>query len=104
MHKKTRAILRELARLKIAELAATISALRQDFPNLRTMQPATHRKRRYTAAELKAADPTGTRVVGGRQKTAPTAQRKRRPMTAAQRKAIGVRMRRYWAERRKDQR
>ena len=40
-------------------------------------------------------------TVSRSEKTSLDASRRRRRMTAAQRKAVSIRMRRYWAERRK---
>ena len=47
------------------------------------------------------------RYIGGRQPrtvaadTPEPVQRRRKPMSAAQKKAVGLRMKKYWAERRK---
>ena len=88
----TRNELQQLARLgakaRLEEIRQEEAAIRRAFPNLagpvrRGRQPAAQ-----AAAQPAAAAPaTGTR--------------KRRRMSAAARKAVSDRMRKYWAERRK---
>lgn len=73
--------LRRLARLgamaRLEQLRQEESAIRAEFPEL------FGRGRRGSGA------------------SAPAARRKRKPMSAAMKKAVSERMRRYWAERRK---
>ena len=51
--------------------------------------------------EALVGDATSGPRANGRQPTAAPARRPRRRMSAAQRKAVGERMRKYWAARRK---
>jgi hypothetical protein len=78
----------ELARLgaerRLDELHAEIAALMKSFPHLSG-------RRRRTAGS--AAQPV-TERAGKR-------RRRRKAMSAAARKAVSVRMRKYWADRRK---
>lgn len=56
-------------------------------------------------AEIYRAFP-GLRARGGRSAAgaaAPATRRRRKPMTAAQKKAVSIRMKKYWASRRKEQ-
>ena len=64
------------ARARLEELQKEVAQLRADFPEL------------ARAARIAAGTTTGTR-------------RRRKPMTAAQKKAVSERMSKYWAERRK---
>ena len=77
--------LKDLARrgaiARLAELQAESAAILKAFPDLRRAGVAS------TA--------NGTTVLPGRKR------RRRRKMSAAQRKAVGIRMKRYWAQRRK---
>lgn len=68
-----RALAREGARARIEELLAELSAIKRSFPDLANA-PASH------ARSL--------------------APRARRTMTSAEREAIGIRMKAYWAARR----
>lgn len=78
--------LKEYARLgaeaRVAELNAELAEIYRAFPNLRTR------------GRQSAAAPGG--VVRA-------SSRRRKPMTAAQRKAVSARMKKYWAGRRKAQ-
>jgi hypothetical protein len=85
--------LKDLARrgaaARLAELRAEAASLLKAFPALRKGNidgPVTRRGR--LAANTDVAELPGRR-------------RKRKPMTAAQRKAVGIRMKKYWAARRK---
>ena len=76
--------LRELARrgaeARVAELTAELAAIQRAFPGLRV------RKRDAAAATA----------------TAPRRRRRRRkPMSSDQKKAVSIRMKKYWAARRK---
>jgi hypothetical protein len=66
------------AEARIREIAAELAAIRRMFPNLQNS---------HHALAMSGAVPAAER-------------RKRRPMTAAQRKAVSGWMRRYWAKRR----
>ena len=78
--------MKELARLgaeaRLQELSEERDAIHRAFPDLRGKRRG--RPARDTSAE-----------------TSPRGARKRRKMSAAQRKAVGVRMKKYWAARRK---
>ena len=80
--------LRELARrgaeARLAELQAEIADIVRAFPGLRTQRQGGR---------------TGNGVT---RTTAPRRRRRRTPMTAAQRRAVSARMKKYWAERRKE--
>lgn len=67
-----KSLAREGARVRVAELMQEIAEIRRSFPDL---------------AE-RAVSPLALR-------------RRRRPMTPAERKAVGIRMKAYWAARRK---
>jgi len=73
-----KSLAREGARKRIQELLEELAALRRSFPDLAERRPS----------PLRAVAPQKRR---GR----------RTPMTAAQRKAVGIRMKAYWAARRK---
>ena len=72
---------REGARTRAAELQAELTEIYRVFPDLRSRRIGT----------------------GRRADSAPALPRKRRrkPMTAAQKKEVSARMKRYWAARRK---
>ena len=78
--------LRRLARLgavaRLEQLREEEAAIRSEFPEL------FGRGRRVSQTVGPAAAPA-------------TRRRRRKPMTAAQKKAVSERMRKYWAERRK---
>jgi hypothetical protein len=90
--------LRRLARLgamaRLTQLREEEAAIRSEFPEL-----------------FGRGAPRPTRIAGGRQRVVLVAEdagsargprrRSRKPMSAAQRKAVSERMRKYWAERRK---
>ena len=86
--------LRRLARLgavsRLQELRREEEAIRGEFPEL--FGGARGRGRGRRAAAPAAAAPSRTGRGGGRRK---------RAMSAAQRKAVSERMRKYWADRRK---
>lgn len=73
-----RSLAREGARRRMHELRTELAILERSFPELSTPQPS--RPRASGAAK------TGNG---------------RTPMSAAQRKAVGIRMKAYWAARRK---
>jgi hypothetical protein len=87
--------LKEYARLgaeaRVAQLNEELAEIYRTFPDLRAR---------------------GARAIGGRRPGRPTAandsaepatlrRRRRKPMSAAQRKAVSLRMKKYWAGRRK---
>jgi hypothetical protein len=79
-----KALARHGAVARIEELSAEINAIYRMFPDLRGGRRGTRK------ASAAPAEP----VTPGRRSG-------RKPMTAAQRKAVGARMKKYWAERRK---
>jgi len=72
------------AEARIVELQGELDSIYEAFPDLRQRSKAVSSR---------------TAAAGKDSATSPT--RRRRRMTAAQRKAVGERMRKYWAERRK---
>ena len=78
------------AQTRLAELAAEVDSIRRMFPDL------------GSSRSTKRGRPA--RDNGADRKASPEAPaRKRKPMSAAAKKAVGERMRRYWAERRQTQ-
>ena len=76
------------AAVKLAELEQQIAAIRRAFPGL-TSSAATSAMSPLPAAK-------------GTSATKPAARRgRKRPMSAAERRAVSERMKRYWAERNK---
>jgi hypothetical protein len=73
------------AEARIAELTDELDAIYRAFPELRKTRAA-----RLTSARTAAA-PT----------SAPTRRRRRRAMTAAQKREVSLRMKKYWAARKK---
>jgi hypothetical protein len=76
------------AEQRLLEIADEARAIFQAFPELREQG---------RGFDLQAADTAGTKPSTRRSRT----PRGRSPMSAAARKAVGVRMKKYWAERRK---
>ena len=70
------------AEARAAELNTELAAIYRAFPGLRRGRPA--------ATAAASGDAGGT-----------VARRHRKPMTAAQKKAVSIRMKKYWASRRK---
>ena len=68
------------AEARVEDLKTELAAIYRAFPDL------ARRRSGRPAAEPREAAP---------------ARRRRKPMTAAQKKAVGARMKKYWAERRK---
>jgi hypothetical protein len=87
------------AALRIDELNQELEAIYGAFPDLRQ---GSGRGRGRVAGKVVV---NHEEQVTGRTTAAPVAaprtRRRRKPMTAAQRKAVGERMRKYWAARRK---
>jgi hypothetical protein len=79
--------------MRLAELEREMASLRNAFPGLRSAAPK--------AAPLAAA--LASKAVPKATKPAAKSARRgrRKPMDSAERKAVSVRMKRYWAERRK---
>jgi hypothetical protein len=70
------------AEARVAELSAELAEIYRAFPALRAR---------------------GGRTAAGAGAAGPAARRRRKPMTAAQKKAVSIRMKKYWASRRKAQ-
>jgi hypothetical protein len=87
--------LRRLARLgakaRLDELRREEAAIRAEFPDLFRGGGGTRRRRGGGRAAATAGAPGGATKRGSR----------RRRMSAANRKAVSARMKKYWAERRK---
>jgi hypothetical protein len=75
------------AQARLSEIAQEAEAIRRAFPELRETRGP---RRRATGARQ---EPDGESVT-------PARQRRRRTMSAAQRKAVAERMKKYWAARR----
>jgi hypothetical protein len=83
------------AQIRISELTDELESIYTAFPDLRSGRPGRRGGRRPQNA-------VGTTGTGGATTGGATAgRRRRRGMTAAQRKAVSARMKRYWADRRK---
>jgi hypothetical protein len=84
------------AEARLLELKEEMAAIHTAFPELRDRRPERARRARSRTPvdqeQSLALGATGVSV---------TRAPKRRKMTAAQRKAVGERMRKYWAQRRK---
>ena len=87
------------ARARLSQLQEEISDLQRAFPDLGSRGTRTPTRRRGRRAKT-APDMAGAQAEAP-QEEAPAVIRKRKPMTAAQKKAVGERMRKYWAARRK---
>jgi cysteine desulfurase len=85
-----KALAREGARARLAELTAEIESLRKAFPDL---SPPARGRRRAARARRAGPEPAA----------APAKARRRRKAawSAAQRRAVSERMKKYWAQRRK---
>lgn len=83
------------AEVRLAELKAELDAIYEAFPDLAGRRG---RGKGAPSASLSYTDDGQTILPD-----APVARKRRRrkPLTAAQRKAIGERMRKYWAARKK---
>jgi hypothetical protein len=87
------------ARARLSQLQEEINELQQAFPDLGGRQAKTPARRRGRRRKSAAASPA--EEAEAPQTAAPAVVRKRKPMTAAQKKAVGERMKKYWAGRRK---
>ncbi len=96
----TRDDIRKLARLgaarRLEELKQEEASIRAAFPDLTDGGPGRGGRRRRRRGGRPAASEEST-AAGA----ATTRKRKRRKMSAAEKRAVSVRMRKYWAERRK---
>ena len=88
---------RQGAEARWHQLQTELASLIETFPHLAELSKSGRRGRRSSAA-LRG---TGTAASKGTAAAGGTARRKRPQMTAAQKKAVSLRMKRYWAERRK---
>jgi hypothetical protein len=88
------------ARARLSQLQEEINELQQAFPDLGSREPATRTRRRGRRAKAPAQS-SAAQPVEAAQEAAPAVVRKRKPMTAAQKKSVGERMKKYWAARRK---
>jgi hypothetical protein len=79
------------AAARLAELQAEAAALLKAFPSLKGNIDSGFTRRGAFVANTD----DGTTVLPGN-------RRKRKPMTAAQKRAVGIRMKKYWAERRRE--
>jgi hypothetical protein len=86
------------ARARLSELQEEINDLKQAFPDLGSRAPAAPIRRR--GRRPKAAPESTVQQTEAPQEETPVV-RKRKPMTAAQKKSVGERMKKYWAARRK---
>ena len=77
------------AEVRISELTQELESIYSAFPDLRTGG----RGRRGRRAAAATASPGGAAPVARK--------RRRRGMSAAQKRAVSLRMKKYWAERRK---
>jgi len=84
-----KALARTGAEARIRELQGEMADIQRAFPDLRGGAARRFEVRRGRPAQTESAPAT------------PVRRRKRPAMTAAQRMAVGVRMKKYWAERRK---
>lgn len=82
------------AELRIAELNQELASIYSAFPELRGAAAGARRGRRPRREVATAADTAAAPARAAR-------ARRRSTMTAAQRRAVSQRMKRYWAERRK---
>lgn len=86
-----KALARAGAEARIRELREEIADIEQAFPELRG------------GSARRVAVKRGQQRPGEAASEGPVRTRKRRGMSAAQRKAVGERMKKYWAERKKQQ-
>ena len=88
------------ARARLSQLQEEISDLQRAFPDLGSRGTRTPTRRRGRRAKT-APDIGGRSRPRLRRRRRQRSIRKRKPMTAAQKKSVGERMRKYWAARRK---
>jgi hypothetical protein len=80
----------DMKALAQAGAAARVQQIRDELATLRTAFPALGRSTARENGSAADASPE-----------APARRRRRKPMSAAQRRAVGIRMKKYWAARRK---
>jgi len=78
------------AALRLAELEQEIAALRRAFPGL------------AASAASGAKSPVAVRAPRAAAAAKPARRGRKRPMSAAERRAVSDRMKKYWAERNKN--
>ena len=86
----------------MSELSKAIATRQAAIGNLQTEIETLRRAQRVltpTGGVKKAAPPKAKATAKAKAKTKAKAKRKRPTMTAAQKKAVSVRMKAYWAER-----
>jgi hypothetical protein len=88
-----KAYARRGAETRAAELQEELDAIYGAFPDLRRR-----------AGRPVSTIASGESAIAASIQPAAPGKRKRKPMSAAQRKAVGARMKRYWAEKRKENR
>jgi len=97
---KTSALFQQYARMgaltRLNELRTEIEAIEKAFPDL-----ASRRGPGRRVMPTSATGYTDDGQTAGPGETVSRKRRRRKPMTSAQRKAVGERMRKYWAARRK---
>lgn len=94
------ALARHGAIARLQELQQEAAEIMQAFPDLRAMHRADGNGL-VTFRTLKRRVKATRRNVAALAQGQAEGTRRRKPMTAAQRKAVGERMRKYWAARRK---
>jgi hypothetical protein len=89
------------AAARVGELNDELAAIYRAFPDLR--QP--RRGRPQSPSPTADGPGRGSEIGNGRASASAAPRRRRRwKMSAAQKKAVGLRMKKYWAERRKNAR
>jgi hypothetical protein len=88
------------ARARLSQLQEEMNELKQAFPDLGSREPATPIRRRGRRPKVATESPV-EQSAEAPQEAAPAVVRKRKPMTAAQKRSVGERMKKYWAARRK---
>jgi hypothetical protein len=86
------------ARARVSQLQEEIHELQRAFPDLGRQDGGTAPRRR---GRPKAILESPVQQADGLPEEAAAPVRKRKPMTAAQKKSVGERMKKYWAARRK---
>lgn len=84
------------AEARLPELNQELEAIFGAFPDLRQSKPG------RGASPKAAASAGGAEAGNGRALASDAPVRRRKPMSAAQKKAVGLRMKKYWAERRRN--
>jgi hypothetical protein len=93
------------AEVRIAELRSELNSIYSAFPDLRPASTGRRGRRKVVVNHEEqftgSTAPAAAKLINVEEATGAgtPARRKRRKMTAAQRKAVGERMRKYWAAR-----